>query len=115
MVGVFTKQPVTNLVWGDAEERSVKRIASTVALNRADVVEPLTKLVKESLNMPLLMHKCPRACLTRLAGLSLELVDVIGLVKEELIAHLPFQWIAFAADFSDVLAAKQHFIEETHQ
>lgn len=45
----------------------------------------------------------------------MELVDLLGLVAEELKTSLPFSWVAFAADVSNVFAAKSHFVESTDE
>ena len=117
----FADKPVQEVVFGDdAEEELTVRIASTMVLQKDDIVEPLTNFVLKVLNMPLMLHEAPLNAvggLTRTVetGSIKTMVDLISFFQDQLQNCLPFSWVSFAADVSEVFTAKGHFVEKTEK
>eukprot|EP00435_Cladocopium_sp_Y103_P051674 s1602_g16.t1 len=115
----YANVPVTAVIHDDDEERSVKNVERVMAVQYHEVALPLKRFIKENMHHAILLHEFPRSCLRKMTEKActaqMELVDVLGLIKDQLDIHLPFNWVSFAADVSDVFAAKLHFIEKTDE
>ncbi|CAJ1446596.1 unnamed protein product [Effrenium voratum] len=115
LCNTYANRPVVSLVWDDDEERSVKRVASVMTLQQSTLVSNLKAFLK-NMHLPIMLHACPRDCLTAIASKqAMDLIDVISIIRDQLDGSLPFSWIAFAADVSDIFAVKQHFVESTEE
>ncbi len=70
----LASKPVTSMVWDEEaeEDKAHVGVATIMAMNFNDLVIPLQAFVKNSLNMPVLMHDFPRAFLLQLRGENLQ-------------------------------------------
>ena len=46
---------------------------------------------------------------------TLDLMDLLSMLKESLVSLVPFYWFTFALDVSTVYASTGHFIENTQE
>ena len=116
----FADKPVMSVVGDDEEEACAKRVvaAMNVESERETIVKPLTEFVAKQLHLPLLLHPVPQKTLLELAQLAEKLktiVDLVAFVQSKLDELLPFSWVGFASDISEVFVCKGHFIESSGQ
>ena len=82
---------------------------------------PLGHLVKEKMHLPFALHECPGSTLKQVAQVlstgekTLDLMDLLSMLKESLVSLVPFYWFTFALDVSTVYASTGHFIENTQE
>lgn len=115
----YANKPVTSIGWDDEIEEAdkpAKNVTSIMTLNYSQIVQPLILFLKRNLKLPVLLHEFPRAFLMKLRTQpSMELIDLLSFMKDEINEHLPFVWTAFAADVSDCYGSKKRFVEKTEQ
>lgn len=116
----FADKPVKAVVFGeeDADEELTCRIGTTMVLQKAEIIDPMAKFVSEVLTMPLMLHEAPRNAIAGLTstvqtGSIKTMVHLVSFFQDKIQACLPFSWVSFAADVSEVFTTKGHFVEKT--
>ena len=98
------------------QEQATQRIT-----NARSQMGPLGHFVKEKMHLPFALHDCPASTLKQVAQVlstgekTLDLTDLLSMLKESLVSLVPFYWFTFALDVSTVYASTGHFIENTQE
>eukprot|EP00438_Fugacium_kawagutii_P009535 Skav232316 [mRNA] locus=scaffold2697:90357:94749:- [translate_table: standard] len=120
LCNTFASKPVSQIIFDDAEEANIKRVTTVMQLHRHDIVEPLSDFMKNKMHLPLMLLDYPQKTIHALSTTIQtsnirSAVDLMAFLQTMLQKTLPFSWICFAQDVSDLLTAKGHFVEHTEK
>ena len=117
------KAPTTIATGEDDEEAALQRVAMVMKGGKdssspvSDVAQRLHDYISETMIMPLALHEPPRKALRVLAEAAVEgscekdLVDVIAIAKAAIEETVPFSWVMFASDVSEMYGDRGHWPE----
>lgn len=118
LLKTFVDKPVTSVATGidDDEDESSKTMSRIISwMRRSDVVTPLSAFIKETMNNSLTLHSAPRDALRALSTcphrVNLLLLDGLAIIFNHLQKSIPYSWLVFASDVSEVYNERGHFVE----